>query len=352
VVTVCVTEHQKIEVINCPFHKGQILAGQFPESVSATVQYGDNLKSLAVALNTVGMVSINRTHEILGNVFNIPISTGTISAMVTKCAASVSNTVNTIRQKVINSAIVHFDETGTRVEGRTMWVHNSSTDQYTYLSVHQKRGTDGMDDNGVLPVFQGIAMHDWWKSYWKYDITHAVCCAHLLRELNGIEENYPEQIWAAKFKELLLEMKHVKDKALLTDKRELSYYYLHKFDIKYSAILQEAIEANPLPIVTEKKRGRRKKGKILSLVARLLEYKASVCLFTKNFAVPFDNNQVERDIRMIKIKTKVSGCFRSKEGADNFLKIMSYIGTAKKQGINSYEAIKNAIVGNSESIFN
>ena len=351
VVTVCVTEHQKIEVIDCPFHKGQILSGEFPETVSATVQYGDNLNSLAVALNTVGMVSVNRTHEILGNVFNIPISTGTISAMVTKCAASVSNTVNTIRQKVINSAIGHFDETGTRVEGRTMWVHNSSTDQYTYLSVNQKRGTDGMDDNGVLPVFQGIAMHDCWKSYWKYDITHAVCCAHLLRELNGIEENYPDQKWASKFKKLLLEMKHIKDKALLTDKLALSYYHLHKFDLKYSAILQEAIEANPLPVVTEKKRGRRKKGKILALVERLLEYKASVCLFIKNFEVPFDNNQAERDIRMIKIKTKVSGCFRSKEGADNFLKIMSYIGTAKKQGINSYEAIKNAIAGNSESIF-
>jgi transposase len=350
VVTVHVTEHQRIEVTDCPYHIGQKLSGNFPTDVLATVQYGTNLKALAVALNTVGMVSVNRTHEILGSVFNIPISTGTISSMVTKCAASVADTVIAIRQKVINSVLVHFDETGTRVEGKTMWVHNSSTEEYTYLSVHQKRGTDGMDDNGVLPVYQGIAMHDCWKSYWKYEAAHAVCCAHLLRELTGIEENYPEQTWAKKFKYLLLEMKKIKDKAVLADKSELSAYHLHKFDIEYDAILQEAIEINPLPIVTEVKRGRKKKGKILALVGRLAEYKASICLFIKNFAVPFDNNQAERDIRMIKVKTKVSGCFRSKEGADDFLKIMSYVGTARKQKLNSYEAIRNAIVGNPDFI--
>lgn len=351
VVTIHVTEHQKYSFRKCPFHEGNILQGAFPAGVSATVQYGDNLNALAVALNTVGMVSIKRTHEILGSVFSIPLSTGTISSMVKKCAESVSNTVNIIRQKVINSTVGHFDETGTRVDGKTMWVHNSSTEDYTYLSVHQKRGTEGMDDNGVLPAFQGIAMHDCWKSYWKYGVMHAVCCAHLLRELTGIEENDPNQKWATKFKELLLEMKKVKDKALLADKSELSYYHLHRFDINYNEILQEAIDTNPIPVATEKKCGRKKKGKILALVERLREYKASVCLFTKNFAVPFDNNQAERDIRMIKVKTKVSGCFRTKDGAYDFLKIMSYIGTAKKQGFNSYEAIKNAVTGNSGFIF-
>lgn len=109
---------------------------------------------------------------------------------------------------------------------------------------------------------------------------------------------------------------------------------------------------NPLPVITEKKRGRKKKGKILALITRLLEYKESVCLFVKTFAVPFDNNLAERDIRMIKVKTKVSGCFRTKDGADDFLKIMSYVGTAKKLGINSYEAIRQAIVGNPDFIFN
>ena len=351
VVTVHVTEHQKFTFTECPFHEGQTLQGEFPSDISATVQYGENLKALVIALNTVGMVSVKRTHEILGSVFSIPLSTGTISSMVKKCAQNLKNTVDAIRQKVIDSAVGHFDETGTRVEGSTMWVHNSSTEQYTYLSVHKKRGIEGMEANGVLPEFHGVAVHDCWKSYWRYDITHAVCCAHLLRELTGIEENYKDQIWATKFKELLLEMKRIKDKAVQAEKSELSYYHLHKFDIKYNSILQEAFEMNPLPVTTEKKRGRKQKGKILALITRLLEYKESVCLFVKNLAVPFDNNLAERDIRMIKIKTKVSGCFRTKDGADDFLKIMSYVGTAKKLGINSYEAICNAVAGNSDFIF-
>ena len=351
VVTVHVIEHQKISFVKCPFYDERTIRGEFPSDISATVQYGKNLKALVVALNTVGMVSIKRTHEILGNVFCIPLSTGTISSMVKKCAYNIKNTVDTIRQKVIDSAIGHFDETGTRVEGSTMWVHNSSTEQYTYLSVHQKRGIEGMEANGVLNKFRGVAVHDCWKSYWKYDITHAVCCAHLLRELTGIEENYAGQIWATKFKELLLKMKRIKEKAIQAEKSKLSYYHLHKFDINYDSILQEAFEMNPPPVITEKKRGRKKKGKILALITRLLEYKGSVCLFVKTFAVPFDNNLAERDIRMIKVKTKVSGCFRTKDGADDFLKIMSYVGTAKKLGINSYEAIRQAIVGNSDFIF-
>ena len=352
VVTVRITEHQKFSFDKCPFHEGQTLQGEFPSDISATVQYGGNLKALVVALNTVGTVSVKRTHEILGNVFSITLSTGTISSMVKKCAHNIKNTVDTIRKKVIDSAIAHFDETGTRVESRTMWVHNSSAKQYTYLSVHQKRGIEGMNANGVLDKFHGIAVHDCWKSYWNYDITHAVCCAHLLRELTGVEENYPNQIWATKFKELLLEMKKVKEKAVQAEKSELSHYHLRKFDIKYDSILQEAFEMNPLPLITEKKRGRKKKGKVLALITRLLEYKESVCLFVKTFAVPFDNNLAERDIRMIKVKTKVSGCFRTKDGADDFLKIMSYVGTAKKLGINSFEAIRQAIAGNSDFIFN
>lgn len=351
VVTVHVTEHQKFTFTECPFHVGQILQGKFPSDISATVQYGENLNALVVALNTVGMVSVNRTHEILGSVFSIPLSTGTISSMVKKCAQNIKNTVATIRQKVIDSAVGHFDETGTRVEGSTIWVHDSSTEKYTYLTVHKNRGFEGMEDNGVLTEFHGIAVHDCWPSYWKYDITHAVCCAHLLRELTGIEENYVEQIWATKFKELLLEMKKIKDKAVQAEKSELSYYHLHKFDIKYDSVLQEAFEMNPLPVITEKKRGRKKKGKILALITRLSEHKESVCLFSKNFVVPFDNNLAERDIRMVKVKTKVSGCFRTKNGADDFLKIMSYVGTAKKHGINSYVAIRNAIAGNSDFIF-
>ena len=351
VVTVSVVEHQALEIPVCMLHGGT-RKGEFPTDVKASVQYGENLQALSVALNTVGAVSIKRTHEILSGVFNIPIATGTISSMVKRCADGLTDTVGKIKQKMKASALGHFDETGTRVNKKLWWVHDASNCEYTYLDISTKRGSKGMEECGVLTEFSGIAMHDCWASYWNYtSVTHAVCCAHLLRELTGITENHPEQKWASAFIGLLLEMKKAKDKAVQKGKASLSYYHKHKFDKKYDGLIEQAREENPVPETTEKKRGRRKKGKILALVERLANYKASVCLFINNFHVPFDNNQAERDIRMIKVKTKVSGCFRTEEGARDYLKIMSYIGTAHKKGYNAYEAIKNAISGNPDFIF-
>lgn len=351
VVTVNIVEHQLLEIPICMLH-GDTRKGNFPNDVKATVQYGENLQALSVALNTVGAVSVKRTHEILSGVFNIPLATGTISNMVKRCANAVSETVNRIKQKVANSGLGHFDETGTRVDKKLWWVHDASNCEFTYLDISPKRGYLGMEQCGVLPLFHGIAMHDCRASYWSYeDCQHAVCCAHLLRELTGIAENHPEQKWASAFIDLLLEMKKVKDKAVEVGKETLSYYHYHKFDKRYDELIKQAREENPLPVTTEKKRGRKKKGKILALVERLDNYKASVCLFIHNFMVPFDNNQAERDLRMIKVKTKVSGCFRSEEGARDYLKIMSYIGTAHKQGHNAYDAIRKAISGCPDFIF-
>ena len=328
VVTVNVVEHQLLEIPICMLH-GDTRKGSFPNDVKATVQYGENLQALSVALNTVGAVSVKRTHEILSGVFNIPLATGIISNMVKRCADAVSETVNRIKQKVADSSLGHFDETGTRVDKKLWWVHDASNCEFTYLDISPKRGYLGMEQCGVLPLFHGISMHDCWASYWSYeDCQHAVCCAHLLRELTGIAENHPEQKWASAFIGLLIKMKKVKD---------------HKFDKRYDELIKQAREKNPLPVTAEKKRGRKKKGKILALVERFDNYKASVCLFIHNFMVPFDNNQAERDLRMIKVKTKVSGCFRSEEGARDYLKIMSYVGTAHKQGHNAYDAIRKAI---------
>lgn len=351
VVTVNVTEHQLLEIPICMLHR-DTRKGAFPMNVKATVQYGENLQALSVALNTVGAVSVKRTHEILSGVFNIPIATGTISNMVKRCADAVSETVNTIKQKVTESGLGHFDETGTRVDKKLWWVHDASNCEFTYLDISPKRGHLGMEQCGVLPSFHGIAMHDCWASYWNYkDCRHAVCCAHLLRELTGIAENHPQQKWAVAFIDLLLEMKKIKDKAVEAGKESLSYYHYHKFDKRYNELIKQARGENPLPVVTEKKRGRKKKGKILALVERLDNHKASVCLFIHNFMVPFDNNQAERDIRMIKVKTKVSGCFRSEDGARDYLKIMSYVGTAHKQGHNAYDAIRKAFSGCPDFIF-
>lgn len=352
VVTVDVTAHNAIEVRECPLHDG-VKTGSFPENIKATVQYGKNLQAMVVAFNTVGAVSINRTHEILSSVFNIPLATGTIKNMVTRCAESLKDTYERIRRKMIMLGLIHCDETGSRVDGKTCWVHVASDQDYTYLTINQKRGQIGMDAADVLPHARGIIVHDCWGSYWKYqDVTHAICCAHLLRELNGVIENHPEQTWAVRFKKLLLDMKKVRDKALLSDKDEVSYYHRHKFDMEYDAIIKTAYEENPLPETPAKKRGRKKKSKVLNLICRLDNYKESVCLFIKNLCVPFDNNQAERDLRMVKVKTKVSGCFRSEEGAQEYLTIMSYIGSARKHGINAFTAIREALNGNADIIFN
>jgi transposase len=344
VVTVKITEHQSL-VVDCPRY-GIQHKGAFPPDSKATVQYGENLQALAVAMNTIGAVSLNRTHEILSGVFNIPISTGTISTMTDRCARDLKGIVEIIRQKLTVSKVTNVDETGTRVDGKTMWVHNASSSEYTHLSVHEKRGQEGMDSGRVLPEFSGIAVHDCWAPYWKYPrISHALCNAHLLRELVSVEENHPEQHWATDFKNLLLGMKKAKEQAIASGMRQLSGEQVDIFERQYDTIITQAYTDNPLQATTTRKRGRKKRGKLLALIERLAVHKASICLFIHNFNVPFDNNQAERDIRMIKTKSKVSGCFRSLDGAQNYLKIMSFVGTAKKHGFSAYEAIRQAISG-------
>lgn len=202
-----------------------------------------------------------------------------------------------------------------------------------------------MDEGGVLPAFHGIALHDCWASYWNYAMEHGICCAHLLRELNGIQENHPEQKWPSYFSKLLLEMKSAKDAALLAQHDGMDAQQREKLLRRYDRILATAYRENPEPKATPGRKGRRKRGKILALIDRLHKYKDAVCLFIKNFAVPFDNNQAERDLRMVKVKTKVSGCFRTKDGCQDFLYILACSNTAKKHHVNPFHAILLAVQG-------
>lgn len=182
--------------------------------------------------------------------------------MVKRCAESLGETVGKIKDKMTGSALGHFDETGTKVDKKLWWVHDASNGEYTYLDISPKRETAGMEQCGVLTGFKGIAMHDCWASYWNYqDIRHAVCCAHLFRELTGLDENHPEQKWASAFIDLLLEMKKAKDKAVEQGKDTLSYYHYHKFDKKYDKLIEQARKENPLPETTVKNVDGRKRGK-------------------------------------------------------------------------------------------
>lgn len=209
-----------------------------------------------------------------------------------------------------------------------------------------------MEENGVLPEFEGVAVHDCWASYWRYDgIEHSICCAHLLRELTGIEENWPEHTWATEFKKLLLAMKETREKAESNGRQKLSYYYLRKYSKEYDNIMALADDECPAPEYSQPhKRGRRKKGKERALIERLQLLKDEICLFIHDFSVPFDNNQGERDLRNIKTKIKVSGCFRSEKGAQDYLDVMSYLSTAKKHGINVFDALAAAFNGDFDMV--
>ena len=347
-----VTEHQAMEVAHCPCSNEKLTA-TFPGDVKAYTQYGSTISVLATIFNTFGAVSTNRIQTIFKNLLDVTISEATILSMIDKGASLVTDTVKQIKAHIeTNSDIAHADETGLNVNSKTFWVHTASTDKYTYLILHKKRGLEGVKANGAIVDYKGVVVHDCWGPYFKLDIKHAVCCAHLLRELNGVIDAEESHVWAKRFKQLLLNMKKSKEQALDSNKTELDESLLKLLLKEYDEILDYADIEFPSPKKVEGKgRGRAKKGKTRSLIERLRKLKDEVCRFVKDFTVPFDNNLAERDLRNIKTKIKVSGCFRTTDGAENYLKIMSYIGTAKKNGINAVKALKAAFDGTPDIIF-
>lgn len=335
----------KVLAYDCPLRNGEKLQGEFPSELHSTIQYGNNVAALAVALNTRGMVSIDRTHELLSSVFGVPISTGTIQTMLKRCSNLVTNAVSEIKARVTSLKLAHCDETGIRVGSKLQWVHSFSDSKWSYLAVEPKRGKDGMDKIGILPEFRGLIVHDSWMPYYRFEgLRHALCCAHILRELTFVYEN-TGQVWSEAMIKLLIEMKNAKDELLSKKGSRFSQEQLKTFLDRYDIVLQEALVLNPVPEETSGKRGRKKRGKTRALIDRLIEHKAEVCRFADEFEVPFDNNQAERDLRMLKVKQKVSGCFRTKEGADDFMSIMTYTGTALKHGVGAFNAIRNALAG-------
>ena len=353
VITTKVTEHQSIKVDVCPCGETPG-AGAFPKDVKAYVQYGSSVSVLVGLLNTYGSMSAMRIHTLIGSLLGCKLSTGTVVSMVSKCAKKVGSTMKKIRALIESGDVGHFDETGARLGGKLYWVHSSSTSEYTYQTINRRRGKIGMDANGVLLNFHGIAMHDCWSPYWKYDgIIHAICNAHLLRELTGIEDFNPDHTWAYSFKELLRSMKKAKERAIAKGKTRLSPSTLYRFSREYDLIMAVADEECPLPPDPDppvKKRGRKRKGKERALIERLVLLKDAVCLFIHDFKVPFDNNQAERDVRNIKTKVKVAGCFRSEGGAQNYLDVMSYLSTGMKHNVSVFDALTAAFSDNAEIV--
>ena len=335
-----VTEHQ-VEIKRCPCcHR--INKAAFPEGLTSAAQYGPNIKALLLYLNNYQMIPYARLSEFMCDFLEQDISCGSICNFQKEAHLHLSEFENTLKDRLKNEALAHFDETGFRVNRHLMWLHLCSNRYYAFYQLHDKRGSAAMEDIGILPYFSGIAIHDFWKSYYHYSCDHALCNAHLLRELIFIHEHY-QQDWAMQMIELLTGIKTCVDKARLQQKKKLSASTHYRYKKQYDQLIAQAIGINPVPESPLPKRGRRKKTKPLNLAERMRDYADDVLRFMYDFNVPFDNNQAERDLRMMKVKQKISGTFRSSNGADYFLRIRTYITTARKQGINAFIALQDLL---------
>jgi transposase len=342
-VRVEVTEHQA-EIKVCP-HCRKRVKGDFPSSVTQPVQYGPRIKAQISYLNNYQLIPWARTCQLLGDFYRHTPAEALVLESNAALVDGIEPSLDATWRQLIASDVVHFDESGLRVEGHLNWLHVASTTHLTYYGVHPKRGQEGMKALGVLPAFQGWAVHDCWQSYFTFDnCQHALCNAHILRDLLFIIEQY-EQSWAENMLKLLLDIKTEVDVAPV-DQLSLSPERLAHFEQRYDTLISPGLAANPPPTdPPPKKRGRKKQSAPKNLLDRLQEHKFKILAFMYDFRVPFDNNLAERDVRMVKIKQKISGAFRTRSGAETFCAIRSYISTARKHGANVIDAIYDALTG-------
>ena len=313
------------------------------------VQYGPEIKALAVYLNQYQMIPLERVSETFADVWGHSLAEGTILEAGQSVAEQVTPINEAIKQHLTKKEeVVHFDETGTHINGKLNWFHSASTDKLTCYSVHAKRGHQATDAIGILPDLHGRAIHDGWKSYFRYEgLRHGLCNAHHLRELSFLQERYPQD-WEGQLIDLLVEIKTCIDNVRKTQS-ELHKEQIADFERRYDEIITQGMQANPLPEPVKdqpKKRGRTAKSPPRNLLERLNDHKEAVLAFMYDFKVPFDNNQAERDLRMMKVKMKVSGGFRSDQGAKMFCAVRSYLSTARKNGQRMLAVLRLAFDGN------
>lgn len=324
-----VTEHQ-IGLITCC---GQQHRGHFPDLVSQPVQYGSKIKALSVLLSTDYKIPFEKIEQLLGDIYGCTFNESTAISANISCFNALAPIEEWIKGAILNAQLVHFDETGMRVEGKLHWFHVASTSLYTYLFVHAKRGKEALRSTySLLNDFKNWAVHDCWKSYFDFDnCLHAICIAHILRELQALKENGSN--WAVLMHEFLLELFDVSQKATIIVPNKA--IWLKKYDI----ICQKADKEEPPP--QKGKRGRPKNSKGRNLLNRLVLHQDGVIAFAFTEGIPFTNNQAERDIRCLKTKQKVATSFRTFKGAQNYARIQSFVSTSRKHGMNVFQNLIN-----------
>ncbi len=332
-------QHSKI----CPCCNS-INKPKFPAHLKSYVQYGDNIKIFIAYLNTYQMLPYDRISELIEDFTTHKLSNGTIYNILNSFYDKLEPFENDIKKLLLKSNVLHLDETGNRVKNKLHWTHTISTSIATYYMIHQKRGKEAMDEMAILPIFEGIAVHDHWKPYNKYNCTHSFCNAHHLRELNGVTQNEDVR-WASDMHSLLTNMNNYIYKLKDNNKLNPSKGKLQQFYQQYDNICQSALKfySPPSNPSTSKRKPKQSKGK--NLLDRLVTYKNETLRFFTNLEVPFTNNLAERDLRMIKVKEKISGCFASFKGAQIFNRIRGYISTLKKNNKSVLDELGNALRG-------
>ena len=333
-----VVEHQ-VEVKRCTCC-GEKSKSVFPKDVTNHTQYGTNVQAIISYYSQYQLLPYKRIQEMFKDIFNINLSQGTIKNVLARGSDGLDEFMTQTKEALLNSPVNHFDETGMRVDTHLQWLHVASNEALTYYFLHENRGSIAMNEMGILPDYQGYAMHDHWISYYTYlECVHLLCNAHHLRELIYAAEQY-EQVWPTQLIQCLLDIKIAVAEAANEGLSSLSEEQLKQFNEQYDEILAQGKAEIPiLPAPKKKKRGKPKRHKSHNLHARLVDHKAEVLGFMNDFFLPFDNNLAERDIRMAKLKQKISGCFRTGEGEEIFSKFRSYISTVRKQGLNQFDAL-------------
>jgi transposase len=322
----------------------QITVAAFPIEARAPVQYGPRIAARAVYLVQQQLLPLARACEVLSDLFAVSMSEGTLCDLIARCASNLVQVEQQIKEALISSAVLHQDETGLYVKGVRCWLHVACTAQLTHYAVHPRRGKEALDAIGIMPRFQGTSVHDGWRSYFLYACSHALCLVHLVRELTFLAEEQGLE-WAADLKALLLDMKKATDQA-----REQGLATLHPLEVEdwraqFLALLADANATTATAHAPPGKKGRPKQSAARNLLDRLIEDQEAVLAFLHRLVVPFDNNQAERDVRMVKVQQKVSGSFRSEAGVTAFCRIRGYLSTLRKQDINVLASLEATLRG-------
>jgi transposase len=338
-----VSEH-RVEEKQCP-KCSQLTRAPFPTAITAPAQYGTAIQALAVYLVEGQAVPYARASQLLQDLLGIQLSPGSIATFVRTCHNQVAEVETQIKAALVKAGVIHQDETGLRVAKDGQWVHVCSTQHLTHYAAHPKRGREALKAIGLMEHFAGTSVHDGLASYQGYACRHALCNVHHLRELTFIEEHL-KQPWARGMKDLLLDMKQAVEQAREAGQHELDVLALGRFHRRYDLLLLQGYAANPPPPPPKKVHGgRTKQHPARNLLDRLSSHKWQVLAFLTDFAVPFDNNQAERDLRMIKVQQKVSGCFRTEQGVTLFCRIRTYLSTLRKQGQPLLRALEHTLAG-------